>query len=494
MSKMGKSGPDDKGHIRSNSPTSLRPHQANPSIKSGQTVVESKKKRTRTRLSPTERVYEDPEVAKHAFRAEREGNPFHRRAPTPYTSRSRRRAAAGSGSETGGEGTSGQESDSDVTRRTIERGASSRSVRSRVSFGSRTLRRNVGSPGSGGSSGDDEEDNYRIRPGQTRLGTLDPGFGSSRGIGPVGEAIEVIGLGRKQPRHRIFRREMLKPALRYGMSSRITLPDLEDGGPGGRGGAGGAIGGGRRNKPLPVRPGSIVSSVIDVLRNRPSLPPENILRRQRKQESIPPSSFRPVQPGFEDPLSPTSINSHESPQLPHRSNSHRSQENQRSPTEFPHLHSRTFHPSPSDWSPHQQPSIPIQPPPPPPPRSSLRSIWTSFSRNLHIDDPPFGHLRSRPRSPILLLPPAEDLFGYLATVYLAEWRDWPSASGEADRGVIGFLSTGRNGKQGGGKGWEWFKRMEVAEANRGSRVLGSWVGGDRFWGKRILDCKFSFQI
>lgn len=488
-SKVGKSGPDDKGHIRSNSHTSLRLHQApresTTSTKTDQPVVEGKKKRTRTRLSPTERVYEDPEVAKEAFRSERDGNPFHRRAPTPYTSRSRRRAVgSGSETETGGEGTSGhEESDSDITRRTIERRASSRSVRSKVSFESRTLRRNGRIPGSGGSSGDDEEDHlYHIRPGQMKLGAWDPGFGASRGIGPVGEAIEVIGLGRKQPRHRIFGREMLKPAIRSGMSSRVTLPGLEHSGSGGRGGE---EVGGRRDKPLPVRPGSIVSSVIDVLRSRPSLPPENVLRH--RQERIPPTSFRSLQAGFEDSLSPTSTNSLESPNPAHRSNTQRSRDTQQSPTESPHLQSRTFHASPSDWSPHQ-PSISIQPPPPPP-RTSLRSIWTSFSRNLHIDDPPFGHLRSRPRSPILLLPPAENLFAYLATVYLAEWRDWPSAGGEVDRGLVGSLS----GKRQGGMVWEWFRRMEVAEGCRGIRVLSSWVGGDKFWGKRILDCESKYS-
>lgn len=38
-------------------------------------------------------------------------------------------------------------------------------------------------------------------------------------------------------------------------------------------------------------------------------------------------------------------------------------------------------------------------------------------------------------------------------------------------------------------GWEWFRRLEVAEASRGMRAMSGWEAGEKFWDKRILDRK-----
>lgn len=70
-----------------------------------------------------------------------------------------------------------------------------------------------------------------------------PHFGAARGIGPAGEAIEYIGLGRKEPRHRKFQPGMLKPALRT-TSTRLMINPTPF-----------RI----RDKPLPFRPSSSIS-------------------------------------------------------------------------------------------------------------------------------------------------------------------------------------------------------------------------------------------
>ncbi|ORY33438.1 hypothetical protein BCR39DRAFT_503942 [Naematelia encephala] len=82
----------------------------------------------------------------------------------------------------------------------------------------------------------------------------EPHFGSTRGIGPAGEAIEVIGLGRKEPRHRKFESRMLKSALRS--SSRIDLH---------------ATVAREKEKPLPPRPMNI---------HRPSTTAPSMIRPQ----------------------------------------------------------------------------------------------------------------------------------------------------------------------------------------------------------------------
>lgn len=286
-------------------------------------------------------------------------------------------------------------------------------------------------------------------------------------------------MGRKTPRHRIFKREMLKPALRSAMSSRVDLTTTSHGGGGNCG----------RDKPLPGRPGSIVSSVIDVLRSRPSLPPENGHRDHQPQrhQRGPPSSFRRPVPGQATSHSPTDSVSQQAAE--HHTSPQRTGGPQTSP-DFPLIRARSFQ-APSNAWPDQL--SPISPLPPPaqtaPPRPSLRALFSSFSRNLNFDDAPFGGsgggLSRRPHSPILLVPPAENLFAYLATIYLAEWREWPVPPGEGgskrERGVMS--------KKNGAAGWEWYRRAEAAEGSRGMRALTSWGTLDRFWDRQIVDCK-----
>ena len=63
---------------------------------------------------------------------------------------------------------------------------------------------------------DDEED-YDYRSDEATVGPLhgyQPHFGSSRGIGEGTSAYEVVGLGRKKPRHRDYHADLLKPAMR----------------------------------------------------------------------------------------------------------------------------------------------------------------------------------------------------------------------------------------------------------------------------------------
>lgn len=346
-------------------------------------------------------------MAKSAFKAERAGNPFHRRAPTPYTSRSRRRSGSLSGS--------GKETDTeDEGHEGVQRQLSAKSLRSKVSFESRGPSRSRSrSRPRGGDSGEESEvsGTEGTRRPQSTLGAWDPGFGATQGIGPAGEAIEVIGLGRKTPRHRIFRREMLKPALRSAASSRVDLTI------GSSSTNQGQAGGAGRDKPLPGRPGSIVSSVIDVIRNRPSLPPENILRSGRNREG-PPSAFR--QPGEAPPnLSPISATHRGS-----QSTQFTYQQAQQHPSNSPDLQlarTRSFQAPPDAWSPlptaaQFTPMSGTFPNPSPPARPSLRQLFSSFSRNLNIDDPPFRSRRTRPRSPVLLVSPAENLYAYLANV------------------------------------------------------------------------------
>jgi len=134
-----------------------------------------------------------------AFERERADNPLHRRAPTPHTSRRR----------------------SDST-------ASHRSHRSHRSGLSEDNDHTLGTDSDGAT-----------------VGPWEPHFGSARGIGPAGEAIEVIGLGRKEPRHRKYAPHLLKSALRTGPSlERIHSPGRDPRA--------------SRDKPLPHRPASYI--------------------------------------------------------------------------------------------------------------------------------------------------------------------------------------------------------------------------------------------
>ena len=134
------------------------------------------------RLSPTERVYPDPIVAKTTFEQERQYNPLHRRAPTPYTSRSRRNSQS--------------------------------SLSSVVQPARPESRQSFRSEGSVSRSQADVWQNDQ----------WEPVFGATNGIGPAGEAFEYIGLGRKEPRHRKYQNDMLRSAMRGGPAPSVQKP------------------------------------------------------------------------------------------------------------------------------------------------------------------------------------------------------------------------------------------------------------------------------
>lgn len=160
------------------------------------------------RLSPTELIYPDPITAQEAFEQERANNPLHRRAPTPHVSR--RRSGSLSSNRSGRSGRSphprrADDADSDDMAPDMARAIASASDAATV-------------------------------------GPYEPHFGSARGIGPAGEAIEVIGLGRKEPRHRKYAPHLLKPALRTGPSRERVRRDQRE----------------PWDKPLPGRPSSYI--------------------------------------------------------------------------------------------------------------------------------------------------------------------------------------------------------------------------------------------
>ncbi|OWZ29368.1 hypothetical protein C347_05241 [Cryptococcus neoformans AD2-60a] len=123
--------------------------------------------------------------------------------------------------------------------------SSDRSIRSRVSFDStrsrgsqRTIRSDLGY---------ESDDGYST-------GINDPSFGITNGVGPTGEPVEMIGLGRKKPKHRVFQANMLKPALRSPtkLASRRTVDETNSG----------ASWSERSDKPSPSRPMSYVGPVM----------------------------------------------------------------------------------------------------------------------------------------------------------------------------------------------------------------------------------------
>lgn len=185
--------------------------------------LESRQERhNRTRkLSSTETVYPSTDAAKKVLQSQRAANPNHRRAPTSHTSR-RSRSHEG-----------------------IQKMSSDRSIRSRVSFDStrsrgsqRTIRSDLGYGSDDGYS----------------TGINDPSFGITNEVCPMGEPVEMIGLGRKKPKHRVFQANMLKPALRSPtkLASRRTVDETNSG----------ASWSERPDKPLPSRPISYVGPVM----------------------------------------------------------------------------------------------------------------------------------------------------------------------------------------------------------------------------------------
>ena len=201
----GEAGPD-RARTPSNDRHQPRRTYSHDHPKYREEDIPAPKPRRLRKLSSTETFYPSPEAAQNAFAAERAGRAPHRRPSTPYT----------------------------------RRADSSDSLRSRVSFDS------IGS--------------HNRRENSTAMGPGEPHFGSSRGIGPAGEAIEVIGLGRKEPRHRKFAAGMLKPALRSGSRREDLLSAM-----GARDSRSRRVNQTRNEKPLPSRPVTYLSPVVNSL-------------------------------------------------------------------------------------------------------------------------------------------------------------------------------------------------------------------------------------
>jgi hypothetical protein len=43
-------------------------------------------------------------------------------------------------------------------------------------------------------------------------------------------------------------------------------------------------------------------------------------------------------------------------------------------------------------------------------------------------------------------------------------------------------------------GWEWHRRLQLAEAGRMGRTLRGWEGADRVWEKRVMRCKWILRV
>ncbi|KAK4684477.1 hypothetical protein P7C73_g5699, partial [Tremellales sp. Uapishka_1] len=290
-------------------------------------------------LSKTEILYPTPEAASAAFRAEREmnNNNLRRRAPTP-----------GAG---------------------VRKTNSENTLRSTVSFDSTRSGR------SGRSRHQNGDDGSEVAT--VGIGPYDAHFGAAMGTGPIGEAIEVIGLGRKEPRHRTFQSGMLKPALRSSsrVNSRAEMREQR---------SQTAVPLTRsfsrpqtRNqhhfteKPLPSRPMSYVAPVIDTL-FRSGTSTRNRSNSHARQNSTPHSTSRR--------------------------------------DEYPTWSSSN--PAPSGGS-----------------GLGLRSLFSSLAMN---DPAPPTRRESR------IIAPADDLHTYLRLVEVPSWDKWPGQPkglfGKAQRG------------------------------------------------------------
>lgn len=393
------------------------------------------------RLSQTEVVFPSTEAAKQAFDADRTK---YRRAPTPY-----------------------------IANRPLPSRpstASLKSFRSKVSFDSGRGRASAeaddSEPESDGTLQGEPTDLHGQQahqaPGQ--LGPWEPGFGATQGVGPAGEAIEYIGLGRKTPRHRTFQREMLKPALR---SRGASVPFIQ-----GRGYLD------LDNRPLPMHPVSGLGEGLDPYRQ-----PHDQARMTGRRGLSRHMSDLPSGGGYE-------------------------RHSQR-PNGLSRSQSR------SSAQPARRPSLKSL-------FSSLTFDEPPFAGPKHRSHPDMRGRNGR-RQPLpeedYLLHPAENLHFYLATAHVPAWRDWPistsassssrgpaSSSGPGSAGISTVLGTlgpwgglgglGSIGKWlGGGKkgfgdmSWEWGRRFQLAEGERMNRAMRGWEGADRFWHRRILECE-----
>lgn len=370
-------------------------HPPGQSLEASREVMSPRPKRLRGLFS-TETLYADVDTAKRAFEEERINKAIRDRAPTPFH--------RSNGSE-----------------ETIHRRASNRSLRSRVSFDSTRSRRSTR------TIQDLHEE--ALEWDAATVGPWEPTFGGRHGLGPAGEAYEVIGLGRKSPRHRKFHSYMLKPAMKSASrrASRIDMrtdphhyPDNHGRGHHHRP---------RQDKPLPSRPlsyvapafGQLLSSTATLSRQLlplPSTPTHNQVHTSVNAHTRSMSALNPSSAAFRSLLSSLAID-----------------------------------PSTSSSSRQRLPLAQNQ----------------NGSRGRHD-----------------LLVPAEDLFAYLHLATLPSWRDWP-ASGPPPR--HGTLFSGSRSKGFESMGWEWRRRLQLTEAARPTRGLRVWDGVDKHWEKKILECK-----
>ena len=369
-------------------------------------------------ISYTETMYPDVDTAKRAFEQER-NQAIMNRAPTPFIQ-----------GEDDDEDVDGDEESTPIGRK-----ASNRTLRSRVSFESSRSRRSVRTiqdPRTDAEMGDDNP-----------IGPWEPGFGARNGIGPGGEAYEVIGLGRKSPRHRKLPAQMLKPAIKS--TSRVaSRSNLREDGPShsnnhdhrrpSRS---------RRDKPLPSRPQSYINPVFG-----------NIFQSTTNVSRSHPGPASPISPQFQSQFP----NQSRSQSRTHRHNRSASTSN---PSALPFrslFSSLSIDPTPSSS------------------RQALRPPHQSRSSNDQRRD---------------LLEPAEDLYGYLLLATVPSWRNWP-ASGPQSR-QSGFWNANR-AKGFESMGWEWRRRQQLAEMNRMTRGLRVWDGADKYWDNKIIECEPTYYL
>jgi hypothetical protein len=370
-------------------------------------------------ISYTEIMYPDVDTAKRAFEQER-NQAIMNRAPTPFI-----------------RGGDEEDEDEEEGVTVMARKASNRTLRSRVSFDSTRSRRSVRTihdPRTDAELGDDNP-----------IGPWEPGFGARNGIGPGGEAYEVIGLGRKSPRHRKLHAQMLKPAIKSAsrLPSRSNLRDREDGPSHSHSHDHRRPSRSRRDrdKPLPSRPQSYFNPVFG-----------SIFQSTTNVSRLHPGPDSPASPQFQSQFQPISHSHTQNQTRTHRHNRSASTSN---PSALPFrslFSSMSIDPSPS---------------------SSRQNIRPSHQQ---------------PREP---LEPAEDLYGYLLLATVPSWRNWP-ASGPQSR-QSGFWNANR-AKGFESMGWEWRRRQQLAEMNRMTRGLRAWDGADKYWDNRITECRLVFLM
>ncbi|OCF77290.1 hypothetical protein I204_01277 [Kwoniella mangroviensis CBS 8886] len=376
------------------------------------------------KLSSREVLYPTPEAAKEAFRAERAMNPpsKHRRPPTPYTSS--RRASS------------------------VRRVESDRSIRSRVSFDSTRSRRSNRSNRSNRSGRTYDSDSDSDSDG-TMGSKWEPSFGSNVGIGPAGEAIEVIGLGRKKPRHRTFNAGMLKPALRSTsrLNSRVDLnQNVQSSST-------------KREKPLPSRPMSYVAPLVNSLSKVTAPAGKKIQKR---------SSHQPTPTSFEHNHNGNPLLGASSSVTPTSRSVSRNNGNENGIRSL--FSSLSLGPNYNTASSSRHDIVDSN-------SSLLNSGVGTGTRSTNI-----APSRASRRH---LITPADDLHSYLRYAEVQSWDRWPLTPASQKRGL--GLWGGKRSLGFDEMSWEWHRRLELAEEARiQGRMLGSWEMQSR-WEKGILD-------